>query len=197
MNLSVRCAALLAAGCLLSAPARPQTAEPDTAVTNLIALAAQRLAYAEPVARAKQATGRPVDDPSRERALLARVATLAPRYGVDAGFAQTFFRDQIEANKQAQRTLLARWRSLPPAPASTPAPDLGATLRPALDRLTDLLLPALARVQPLRDAADCPARVSASLANWRRIADTQTVDTAALANALQHVCRSGGVGRTG
>jgi chorismate mutase len=167
----------------------------DTALTNLIALASQRLALAEPVARWKWANHQAITDTPREQALLADVEKRAAAANVDPTFARAFFQDQIDASKDVQNALFASWRAT--QPPQEPAPDLATSTRPQLDRLTQSLVAGLARVQPLRVAQDCPSRVAQSLANWKSLTRYDSTRSAALTRALGHVCESGGVGATG
>lgn len=189
---SLCCAAGAAA--LAVSPAPAEAASADTALTNVIALAAQRLALAEPVALWKRAHHKPVTDVPREQLLLTQIARQAKAAHVDAAFAEQFFRDQIEASKDVQNALLAQWQETPPSAA---APDLASSTRPQLDRLTHALLIALARVQPQRAAPDCPSRLAQSLATWKSIASFDSSRSSALERALSHVCAAGGVGATG
>jgi chorismate mutase len=172
-------------------------AESDAAMTTVIALAAQRLALAEPVARYKWVHGAKITDAPREKALLDDVAKRAAASRVDPAFARAFFADQIAASKTAQNAFFAGWHTTPPNALSDPIPDLSTSIRPRLDTLTRLLLVALAQVQPLRGAADCPARLAASLANWKLTAPGSATRLGALPEALAHVCASGGIGATG
>lgn len=167
----------------------------ETAMTNLVALVSERLALALPVAQWKWANHRPITDAPREAALLADVAKRAQATGVDPAFARAFFRDQIDASKQVQTALFARWRTSPPPRGS--APDLASSTRPQLDRLTQALIAALARVQPWRDTDDCPIRLAHSVDNWKNLTRYGATDAEALNTALSHVCASGGVGGQG
>lgn len=188
---SARCAAAL----LLVLPMTSVRADgDDTALTNLIALVSQRLALADPVANWKWQHHQPITDTPREDALLADVQKRAAAAGVDPAFARAFFRDQIDASTQVQKALFDTWRTSQ-AP-SDPAPDLATVTRPQLDRLTAQLIGALARVQTLRSAPDCPARVARSVANWKELTRYDSAHTNAMNQALQHVCESGGVGGT-
>lgn len=167
----------------------------DTAVTNLISLASQRLALAEPVARWKWAHHQAITDTPRENALLADVEKRATAVDLDPAFAHAFFQDQIDASKDVQNALFADWRST--RPPEGPAPDLAASTRPQLDRLTQSLIAGLARVQPVRATPDCPSRVAQALANWKSLTRYDAARSGALTRALGHVCASGGVGATG
>jgi chorismate mutase len=187
--------ALAVASCLAFAPGPAVADGGDTALTNLIALVSQRLALAEPVARFRWANHQAITDTPRENALLADVEKRAVAANVDPAFARAFFRDQIDASKDVQEALFANWRK--GQPPEGPAPDLAASTRPQLDRLTQALIAGLARVQPLRTADDCPSRVAQSLANWKSLTRYDSTHASALTRALGHVCETGGVGATG
>lgn len=191
--------AISAASALVLAIASPTPAHADgddTAFTNLIALVSQRLALAEPVARWKWANHEPITDEPREAALLKQVGERARAAEVDPGFAQQFFRDQIDASKDVQNALFANWRALRAAPEGTP-PDLANDTRPKLDQLTRSLLTALARVEPIRHADDCPSRLADSVARWKHLTRYNSSMNAPLSRALSHVCTAGGVGAVG
>ncbi|QTO44164.1 chorismate mutase [Burkholderia latens] len=167
----------------------------DTALTNLVALASQRLALAEPVARWKWANHKAIEDGPREAALLASVEKRAEQSGVDAAFTRTFFQDQIAASKEVQNALFATWRATRP-PEGTP-PDLATSTRPALDQLTQKMLAGLAQVAPLRDTPDCQARLARSIASWKTLTRYDATGTRALGTALSHVCAAGGASAIG
>ncbi|SDE01163.1 chorismate mutase [Paraburkholderia lycopersici] len=193
MTFLIRASARCAAALLFAMPIASVHADgADTALTNLVALVSQRLSLAEPVAHWKWQHQKPITDTPREDALLTEVQKRASAAGVDPAFARAFFRDQIDASTQMQKSLFDTWRASQ-AP-SDPAPDLAAVTRPQLDRLTGELIGALARVQPLRGAPDCPARVARSVADWKEITRYDSERTSAMHHALAHVCESGGVG---
>lgn len=193
MNAIVRASACCAAALLFALPVAPARADgDDTALTNLIALVAQRLSLAEPVAHWKWDHHKPITDAPREAALLDDVQKRAQAAGIDPAYARAFFRDQIDASTQAQKTLFESWRASQ-APAE-PAPDLATVTRPQLDRLTGQLIGALARVEPLRASADCPVRVARSVAAWKQLTRYDSARADAMNRALGHVCEAGGVG---
>jgi chorismate mutase len=167
----------------------------DAPLTNIIALSSQRLALAEPVARWKWARHESITDEPREAALLASVDKKARATGIDPAFAQLFFRDQIEASKDVQNALFDEWRKSRP-PEGTP-PDLSRDTRPKLDSLTQAMIAALARVEPIRNADDCPTRLAQSVARWKHLTRYDAAQNAPLSRALSHVCASGGVGAVG
>ncbi|WP_179402677.1 chorismate mutase [Burkholderia guangdongensis] len=191
-------AGLAAAALGLALTAIPRLAAADgddTALTNLVALASQRLALAEPVARWKWANGKPIEDPPREAALLASVEQRAKRAGVDPAVARAFFEDQIAASKDLQQALFDAWRASRP-PEGTP-PDLATVTRPQLDRLTQKMLAGLAQAAPLRQAPDCQARLARSIANWQSMTRFDASYAHALNAALAHVCAGGGASAVG
>jgi len=192
-GLGLACA--LVASTALSTPAWAQVSDSDdTALMNLIAQASERVMLADTVARYKWAKKESITDPVREKALLASVAQQAPNYGVQPQLAQTFFRDQIEANKIVQQGLIDGWHAAPPRPG--PVPDLASTTRPQYDRLTITLLTGLARVEGVRRADDCSARLSRSLKAWKELRTVDTLHGQALNRAFEHLC-TGGVGAVG
>jgi chorismate mutase len=180
----------------LAAPTSAHADGDDTPFTNLIALVSQRLALAEPVARWKWARHEPITDAPREEALLKQVEQKANAAQVDPEFARQFFRDQIDASKDVQNVLFANWRALRAAPEESP-PDLARDTRPKLDRLTQSLMSALAHVEPIRHADDCPIRLADSLARWKHLTRYNSSMNEPLTRALSHVCATGGVGAVG
>jgi chorismate mutase-like protein len=68
----------------------------------VIKLVSQRLDLAQPVALYKWQNNQSIDDPVREAALLANVASQANATGLSVQFAQQFFQDQINASKIIQ-----------------------------------------------------------------------------------------------
>ncbi|GAA2079239.1 chorismate mutase [Streptomyces albiaxialis] len=180
--------ALLAAA-LLALPAPAQalgSAPPDVrqSLAPLADLSARRVGLADQVAAAKWFTGKPVDDPGRERRLLADVARRSPARGLDPARTTAVFRDQIEANKLVQRALHARWRAHP-AERPRRAPDLGAEVRPALDRITTDLLDELRRTRAVRAERACPFRLRAAVVRERHQDGLHRTGTE---RALRSVC---------
>ncbi len=193
MKSLVRASAYCAAALLLALPISPARADgDDTALTTLIALVSQRLSLAEPVALWKWEHHKPITDAPREEALLADVQKRAAAAGVAPEFAHAFFRDQIDASTEVQKTLFDSWHTSH-APAEA-APDLATVTRPQLDRLTGQLIGALVQIQPLRASADCPTRLGRALANWKQLTRYDSSRAAAIDQALGHVCEGGGVG---
>ena len=148
-------------------PAMDPTAReavPDRAIERLLGLMQTRLVVMHDVARWKWASKAPIEDPSREAALLGDVADRGAALGLDPAATRAFFAAQIEAAKLVQRADLARWQADHRAPEGEP-PDLARVLRPRIDALNRDLLAAMAEanVRPsmgagaarrIRDRAD-------------------------------------------
>ncbi|KMY85405.1 Periplasmic chorismate mutase I precursor [Candidatus Paraburkholderia calva] len=181
---------------LLCAPGAVHADGNDTPFTNVIALVSQRLALAEPVARYKWARHEPVTDEPRENVLLNQVEEKAKSAQINPDFARQFFRDQIDASKDVQNALIANWRVAKAKPDGAP-PDFAKETRPKFDRLTQSLIGALARIEPVRHADDCPLRLADSLARWKHLTRYDASMNAPLMHALSHVCALGGVGAVG
>ncbi|WP_374194794.1 chorismate mutase [Streptomyces sp. VRA16 Mangrove soil] len=128
-----------------------------------------------------------MDDPARERQILDDVAARSVGLGLDPGFAQAVFRDQIEANKVVQRGLYARWDAHPEE-RPTERPDLATEVRPALDRITTQ---AVSSGVQAADARPGWSAVSASSRAALRDAHARGFDVLhlkGLARALPSVC---------
>jgi chorismate mutase len=120
--------------------------EADAAASDaLLRTLDQRLAIAPLVAKAKWNSRAPIDDPERESQILDAVVGQAAAAGVERGFARAFFQAQFEASKLIQRHLHEEWRR-EARPPFADAPDLGAQIRPALDRLTPRIIASLGDV---------------------------------------------------
>ncbi|HYP81426.1 MAG TPA: gamma subclass chorismate mutase AroQ [Steroidobacteraceae bacterium] len=119
--------------------ARPAVAPAST----LAALIDERLALVLEVARYKWNTSAAIEDPPREQALLESLRQRAVPLGVPRPVVDRFFTAQIEAAKQLQRELFARWqgehRDKFPGIA-----DLATHIRPGIDQVTGEMLEALA-----------------------------------------------------
>jgi chorismate mutase len=143
--LGVALVALLASGCATSTRF---TATDTAAVDRLLGLIRERLALAPEVARVKWNTHAPIEDVSRERVIIDGVARRGAEYGLDAAVAGGFFQAQIEASKTVQMALHAAWRASMQPPFAG-VRDLDQDIRPMLDRLTPMMLRALADALPV------------------------------------------------
>jgi len=127
----------------------------------------QRLAVAPLVARAKWNSGAPIDDPAREKVLLATLTEQAKNDGLDPAFAQRFFQSQFDAGKMIQANLHAQWRT-DQQPKFADAPDLARDIRPQLDRLTPQLMNALRDAYPTLRAPGARAELARQGRQWIR-----------------------------
>jgi chorismate mutase len=132
------------------------TAETADNLSTLVQLYAQRLMTADKVAAAKWGTGKPIDDPAREKQVLDAMTARAKSLGIDQQVVERIFRDQIEANKVVQRGLYREWERHP-SQRPTTRPDLVKEVRPELDRIGADLLQAIQAAQPRIAASQCAA----------------------------------------
>ena len=120
-------------------------AEPATA--RLAALIDERLALVTEVARYKWNTGAAIEDPPREQALLVSLREKAVAMGLPQSRVDAFFLAQIEAAKQLQRELFARWKREGRGKFPGIA-DLATSIRPGIDAVTSQMLQTLAVLPP-------------------------------------------------
>ncbi|WP_425828313.1 chorismate mutase [Streptomyces fractus] len=159
------------------------------ALAAITSLATERLALADKVAAAKYGTDAPIDDPAREQVILDDVAKRSADLGIDPAFAQSVFRDQIEANKVVQRGLYARWDAHPEQ-RPTERPDLATEVRPQLDRITTRLLDALREVAATRTSPACGPLLTAAALRDAHARGFDALHLKGLARALPSVCAS-------
>jgi len=127
-------------------------ASPTLRPVPLLDLIDARLAVMADVARYKWNTGGSIEDPARERDLLAALTRQGESQGVPAQRTAMFFEAQFAAARQLQQDLFVLWRSqkrerLPPAP------DLARQIRPALDAISADMVRALASADLTEQAA--------------------------------------------
>lgn len=100
----------------------------------LIDAMVERLGYMRDVAAWKWREKAPIEDLSRERLVLENAVQEAKRVGLDADSTRGFFRQQIEASKDIQRSWHARWRDGESPPIRTR--DLATELRVAISKVS-------------------------------------------------------------
>lgn len=125
-----------------------------------------RLAVMSDVARNKWNSGAAIEDPVRERDLIADMIARGLALGVPAQRTEAFFVAQIKAARELQQDLFDLWRSQgrQKLPA---APDLQKTIRPQLDRISAAMVTALAEEPAVRDVDDSHAALSTQLLSPR------------------------------
>ncbi|MGV3661147.1 MAG: gamma subclass chorismate mutase AroQ [Prosthecobacter sp.] len=111
-------------------------------------LLVERLGWMDEVAQVKQAKALPVTDAKREAELLQAMETKGAAKGLPATAVRSLFSGQMDAAKQVQREWLQAHKNVPAAGGALP--DLAATVRPALDKLGDEMLSALAKARALK-----------------------------------------------
>ncbi|GAB3499477.1 chorismate mutase [Amycolatopsis cihanbeyliensis] len=166
---------------------QPASAQPSQPLLPLTDLAAERALIANAVAAAKWGTGGPIEDPARERRILATVAERAADIGIDPATATRIFRDQLTAGKLVQRALHAYWTAHPER-QPTAWPDLATEVRPALDRITGELLAQLEATGTARADRTCPHHLFRAV---RTVGEARSLDPlhrTALERAVRSVC---------
>ena len=131
----------------------------------LVEISARRLAIAEQVALAKWDSHSAVEDAPREVQVIRNAERDGELKNLDRTFVSNFFRDQIEANKVIQYSLLADWHRVGRAPAHSPI-NLGATVRPQLDELQIELIGELAETKAIRASPACDAYVAKAIEKY-------------------------------
>ncbi|MBA8901567.1 chorismate mutase [Phyllobacterium sp. P30BS-XVII] len=168
---------------LPSIPAFAQTPSFDA----LAQAVAGRLQFADKVALSKWDSGKPVEDKEQEAKVIAGVAALPNAEKLDPALIQTFFANQIEANKLVQYELLAEWHRNGEAP-KTERPDLVKEIRPTLARYTETLVHELEVVSSLRGSKDCPADLAKAAGNVVKAQKLDVLHAIALDRALAGIC---------
>lgn len=132
-------------------PSAQESASATQTINHLLELIDQRLSIAADVAKAKWNSNSIVDDPEREKQILASISTKATTMGVtNLALVEVFFQNQFEASKIIQTRLIMHWHTEYPADFKfKDAPNLAQDIRPKLDQLTPELITALQDVQPL------------------------------------------------
>ena len=103
----------------------------------------ERLGWMDEVAMVKQSKGLPVEDAVREAEVLDAMVALGSEMGLPGTVARGFFAAQIEAAKVCQE----EWLGAHPGALRGEVPDLGKTVRPALDAIGKRMLGALVEVR--------------------------------------------------
>ncbi|MFI5316412.1 MAG: transporter substrate-binding domain-containing protein [Myxococcota bacterium] len=126
------------------------TPQPRDATDHLVDLVARRLALMEWVGAWKRVHGKPIEDLAQEARVLDAVGVRARELGLDPDGVRQLFALEIQLAKRIQRDT-----------EQTSAPlDLDTELRPALARLSDRQLDALARAAPVPAASFDPGALA-------------------------------------
>jgi chorismate mutase-like protein len=107
------------------------------------------------VARYKWNTGVAIEDPPREQALLLSLRDKAVSLGLPQQRVDDFFLAQIEAAKQLQHELFARWKR-EGRKEFVGIADLATSIRPGIDAVTTQMLQTLA-VMPVSGGVQLPS----------------------------------------
>ncbi len=150
-------------------------ATPPNGAGELPRLMVERLAWMDEVAQVKQARSLPVTDAKREAELLLAMEKKGAAKGLPATAVRSLFSGQMDAAKQVQTEWLRAHKNTP-APGVA-LPDLAATVRPALDRIGENMLAALATARAKNSG---PQTLAAARARLRRAGYSPAVITPAL-----------------
>ena len=131
---------------------QPHALTPGLArVTDLIG---RRLMLMPAVAWAKQAAGRPIEDPPREAVVEKAAARAAREANLDEAAYMELVRAQFAAAKLAQRAAAAGATSHAGRSPEEGIRELTQVLRPAIDRLDRAILAELSRLDPVSVPVD-------------------------------------------
>ncbi|WP_044511792.1 chorismate mutase [Mycobacterium simiae] len=166
-------------------PAAPARGD-NSALTELVGAAAQRLRIAEPVAAFKWKTHGAIEDPVRVQQELAELSADAAAQHIDADFVSRVFGDQIDATTGIEYRRFADW-TLDPASAPTQAPDLSVS-RSTIDGLNKTMLAQLAAHRELLRGPVCGPQLDAALADVTRADQLDDLYKQALARATSSYC---------
>lgn len=142
---------------------------------DLPVLMVERLGWMDEVAQVKQARSMPVTDAKREAELLDAMERLGADSDLPAAEVRAFFSGQISAAKQCQEEWLRRHAGV--KPSNQAVPDLGKTVRPALDILGRKMIRALATARGSQDTASLirAARGQLALAGYSQAVITPAI----------------------
>ncbi|WP_083662759.1 chorismate mutase [Mycobacterium sp. IS-2888] len=177
---------LIAAPAVLVATLAPQ-ARGDSALTELVDAAAQRLQLAEPVAAVKWRTHGAIEDPGRAEQELAKLGAEATARHVDPDYVTQVFRDQIHATEAIEYSRFAGWK-LDPSNLPAAAPDLPA-LRGAIDALNQTMLTQIAANWGLLHSPACGPQLDTATSGVISARQLDGVDRQALSLATSSYCQ--------
>jgi cyclohexadienyl dehydratase len=113
---------------------------------DLIDQLARRMAFMPAVAAWKHAHDSPIEDPERERRVLEPAERTARDHGLDAASVRRVFELQIDLAKSIERRNV---ETAGPALSQVEGLDLDHEIRPALSRIGDRIVEALAAAAPI------------------------------------------------
>ncbi len=153
---------IVAVGAALALMAAPIQSHADvpTPLFALVDAAAQRLQTADAVAASKWTTGGSIEDHAREQQVIDAVMAAAKERGVDPGFVENAFRDQIAATVAVEYGRFSEWK-LDPASAPQTAPNLSDS-RSAIDALNRTMVAKIAEQWDSLHSRNCLGDLAAA-----------------------------------
>lgn len=185
-----RTAPLLVAGLLLVGQLSPPVAahaEPVSPLYELVDIAAQRLATADPVAAYKWINGGPITDPQRAGQVLDAVGDDAAAHGIDQQYVRTVFGNQIDATEGIEYTRFGQWK-FDPASAPTIAPELSES-RTAIDGFNKSMVDEIALHWNSLHSPGCGAELTNATAAVAVARQLDALYQQALSSATRSYCR--------
>ncbi len=119
----------------------------NAAIQELLDAMLNRLEVMHEVARYKWNARQPINDPERERRLLEALERRGEPFGLPADETRQLMQAQIDAGKLIQQAAWDEWQRVEREPFSDAA-DLQTELRPRIDRISEQLLEAYAKLRP-------------------------------------------------
>ena len=179
--------AALAVALLFLGTAPPSHADVPSPLFALVDAAAQRLQTADAVAASKWITKGPIEDPARERQVLESVREAAGARGVDPGYVQAVFRDQIDATVGVEYARFSEWK-LDPADAPQTAPDLSDS-RGVIDALNRTMVTEVAAQWDSLHSSGCSGDLQTAEDAVVRARTLDGLYQQALSTATRSYCR--------
>jgi chorismate mutase len=118
----------------------------NAVVQELLEAMLGRLEVMHEVARYKWNARQPINDPERERRLLEALERRGKQFGLPVDEARPLMQAQIDAGKLIQQADWDEWQRIEREPFSDAA-DLQTELRPRIDRISEKLLEAYAKLR--------------------------------------------------
>jgi chorismate mutase len=177
----------LAVAFLALCAAPPSHADVSSPLFALVDAAAQRLQTADAVSASKWITKGPIEDPARERQVIDGVREAASARGVDPGYVQAVFRDQIDATVGIEYARFSDWK-LDPADAPQTAPDLSDS-RGVIDGLNRTMVTEVAAQWDSLHSPGCSGDLRAAEDAVVRARTLDGLYQQALSTATRSYCR--------
>lgn len=171
-------------------PGLPASSSANNAVhtdlQKMVNVIAERLNLADLVAVNKWDNNKPVEDTPRERVILENMVRQAENRGLDSRWAERFFREQIEANKDIQFDLIRTWQYWGRRPPGPPV-DLN-DIRVRIDAINNRLMDLAKSTESERREWNCRAEVEKNARYATFLYNLDSLHQRALQRATEVLC---------